>query len=99
MTKRVKIKIYKMTVKPVVVYDSETWPVAEMGIKGLNTWERKMLRRIEGPEVEQGIWRIRTNQELRELCKDLDTVADIKKAGQEMTGHLVRLDRERTENT
>jgi hypothetical protein len=28
--------------------------------------------------VEQGIWRIRMNQELRELYKDLVIVADIK---------------------
>jgi hypothetical protein len=31
-----------------------------------------------GPVVEQGIWRVRTDQELRELYKDLDIVADIK---------------------
>jgi hypothetical protein len=34
---------------------------------------------IYGPVVEQGIWRVRTNQELRELCKDLDIVADVKR--------------------
>jgi hypothetical protein len=38
----------------------------------------KILRRIYGPVVEQGIWRIRSNQELRELYKDLVIVADIK---------------------
>jgi hypothetical protein len=29
--------------------------------------------------VEEGVWRIRTNQELRELYKDVDIVEDIKK--------------------
>jgi hypothetical protein len=29
--------------------------------------------------VEKEIWRIRTNKEIRELHKDLDTVADIKR--------------------
>jgi len=29
--------------------------------------------------AEQGIWRIGTNQELQELYKDLDIVADIKR--------------------
>jgi hypothetical protein len=29
--------------------------------------------------VEQGMWRIRTNQELRELCKDLNILTNIKK--------------------
>jgi hypothetical protein len=36
-----------------------------------------MLRRISGPVVEEGIYRIRTDQELRELYKKLDIV-DIK---------------------
>ena len=31
--------------------------------------------------VEQGIWRIRTNQEFKELYRDLDIVADIEKIG------------------
>jgi len=29
--------------------------------------------------VEQGIWRLRTNQEFRKLYKDLDIIADIQK--------------------
>ena len=34
---------------------------------------------IHGPVVEQGMGRIRTDKELRELYKDLGIVADIKK--------------------
>jgi hypothetical protein len=41
---------------------SETWAVSEMDITRLGTWERKMLRRIHGPVIEQGIWRVRTDQ-------------------------------------
>jgi hypothetical protein len=65
-------------VKPVVLYGSETWAMTEMDRKRLGTWERKILR-IYGPVKEQGIWRIRTNQELRELHKALDTAAVINK--------------------
>jgi len=36
----------KKMVKPVVAYRCETWAVAEIGMKKLNTWERKILRRI-----------------------------------------------------
>ena len=39
------------------------------------------------------MWRTRTSQELWELYKDLDIVADIKKKGLESEGHLVRMDR------
>jgi hypothetical protein len=49
-----------------------------MDMERLSSWEREILRRVCGPVIEQGIWRIRTNQELRELYKDLDTIADIK---------------------
>ena len=42
--------------------------------------------------VEQGIWRIRTNRELRELYKDLDIVADIKKKRLEWIGQVLRMD-------
>jgi len=45
--------------------------------------------------VEQLIWRIRTDQELRKPHKDLDILADIKKRALEWTGHLVRMDQGR----
>jgi len=48
------------------------------------------------PVVEQGIWRIRTNQELRELHEDVDRVADIRGKTLEWIGHLVRVDWGRT---
>ena len=63
-------------------------------MKRLGTWERKILR-IYGPVEEQGIWRIRTNQELRELYEDLDTAAAINKKRMEWTGHVVRIDQGR----
>jgi hypothetical protein len=50
-----------------------------MDINRLSTRERKILRRIYGAMVEQGMWRIRTDKELRELYKDLYIAADIKK--------------------
>jgi hypothetical protein len=41
--------------------------MTEMDMKRLGTGENKILRWIRGPAGEEGIWRIRTNQELREL--------------------------------
>ena len=55
MSKTIKIKIYKMTVKSVVLFGSETWAVAEMGMKRLGTGERKILR-THGLAIEQGMW-------------------------------------------
>ena len=75
MSKAVKIEIHKMMVKPVAVYDSKTWAMTETGMKRLGTWERKLLRKLYRPVIEQGMWSIRTNEELRELYKHIDIVA------------------------
>jgi len=78
------------------VYGSATWAVAEKDMKSLGTWKRKILRGTYGPVVEQGIWRVRTDQELREIYKDLDIVADIKKKSLECAGRIARMDQART---
>jgi hypothetical protein len=76
------------------VYGGETWTIAEMDMKILSTWQRKILRRIHGPVVQQGLWRIRTNQQLRKLHKYLDIGAYIKKKRLEWIGHVVKWIRE-----
>jgi hypothetical protein len=42
----------------------------------LNTFKRKILRRIYGPTQEGGRWRPRWNNELYTLYKDLNIVED-----------------------
>jgi len=74
---------------------TETWAMIVMDMKILRTWERRILR-THGPVVEQAIWRIRTDQELREPYKDLDTVTDIKNKALEWIGHVVGMDQGRT---
>jgi hypothetical protein len=41
VSKAVKINVYKIMVKAVIVYESATWAVSEMDINKLGTWERK----------------------------------------------------------
>jgi hypothetical protein len=62
------------------VYGSVKW-----AMKILSKWQRKILKRIYGPVVQQGLWRIRTNQQLRKLHKYLDITAYIKKIGMDWT--------------
>jgi hypothetical protein len=62
-----------------LVSATETWVMTAMDMKRLHAWERRILRSTYGLVVEQAIWRIRTNQDLRKPRKDLDIVADIKK--------------------
>jgi hypothetical protein len=53
-----------------------------------------MLRRIHGPMVEQGLRRMRTNQELKELYKNRDIVTYINKKRLQWVEHVVRMDQE-----
>ena len=53
------------------------------------------VKSIHGPVVQRGIWRKRrTNQELRELYKDID-IADIKEKILELVEHVARIDQGR----
>jgi hypothetical protein len=91
----VKIKIYKSIFQPIVMFGCEAWSMTEKDRTRLNMWERKILRKVYGPVTEQGIWRIRRNEELRELYKAPDLVVDIKRKRLEWLGHVTRMDQRR----
>jgi hypothetical protein len=55
-----------------------------------------LLHPVYGVVEEQGIWRLRSNQELRVLYEDLDIEADVEKKRLEWTGPVVRNDKRRT---
>jgi hypothetical protein len=65
--------------KLVVMYGHETWPMTENNKTMLDSWEKKTLMKVYESVTEQGIWRIRANQEPKELYKTPDLVADIKR--------------------
>jgi hypothetical protein len=78
------------------VFGIATWAMNGMDMNRSGAWERKILIRIHGLVVEQGIWRIRSNQELRELYKNLDIDADVSKKRLEWNGPVVRINQGRT---
>jgi hypothetical protein len=55
-------------------------------------FERKIFRRIYGPEYEDGEWKIRTNRELKELNKGENIVKWIKGQRISWLGHLERME-------
>ena len=61
----------------------------------LNTWERKVLRRIFGAVCINNEWRIRTNAELEELYKAPKIVAAIKARRLRWLGHVERMGQHR----
>jgi hypothetical protein len=58
----------------------------------LNTFERKILRRIYGPIQEEGRWRLRWNNKLYSLDNGLNIVEDIKIRSVGWAGHIVRME-------
>jgi hypothetical protein len=61
----------------------------------LNTFERKILRRIYGPTHEEGCWNTRWNNELYSLYKEPNSVEEIKIRRVEWAGRIIRLEEER----
>jgi hypothetical protein len=61
----------------------------------LNTFERKILRRIYDPTQEGGCWRPRWNNELYSLYNEPNIVKDIKIRRLEGVGRVIRMEEER----
>jgi len=58
-------------------------------------FERKIFRRIYGPNYENGGWKSRTNRELEEMSKGENIVKWIKRQRISWLGHLERLEKDR----
>jgi hypothetical protein len=53
LSKNVKVKIYKTTVLPVVLYGCETWSLISREEHRLRMFENRVLRRIFGPKRDE----------------------------------------------
>jgi len=67
ISRRSKLQIYKTIIMPAVIYGAETWTLTAAEENVLRRFERNVLRKIYGPVVGKGVWRIRYNNELCEL--------------------------------
>jgi hypothetical protein len=53
LSKNIKIRIYKIIILPVVLYESETWPVTLREELRLQMLENRVQRRVFGPRIEE----------------------------------------------
>ena len=69
LSKKLKIKIYRTIILPVVLYGCETWSLTLREERRLRVLENKALRRIFGPRRDQvtGEWRKLHIEELNDL--------------------------------
>jgi len=96
LSKKSKLKLYWTLIRPIVTYVCETWVLKENSIHKLTIFERKILRKIFGPTKEvNGLWRIKTNEELDELIKRKNIIRFIKSQRLKWLGHVERIRNER----
>ena len=59
LSKKLKIKIYRTIILPVVLYGCETWSLTLREVRRLRVFENRMLRRIFGPKRDDvtGKWK------------------------------------------
>jgi hypothetical protein len=69
LSKKIKIRIYKTIILPVVLYGCETWSLTLREEHILRVFENRVLRRIFGPRRDKvtGDWRKLHNEELHNL--------------------------------
>ena len=92
MSRNIKTLLYKTLIRPVLTYGAETWVLYKQDEHRLSIFECKILRRIYGPVIDGGRWRIGTNQELYKLCGENDIVKFCKLSRLGSTGQVIRQD-------
>jgi hypothetical protein len=88
--------MYKVLIRPVLTYASETWILSKTNEQQLSLFERKVLRCIFGAKQQNGTWRIRYNYEIYETFKEPNIVNYIKVKRLAWAGHLMRMNDDRT---
>ena len=80
LAKNIKIKIYRSTILPAVLYGSENWSVTLREERRLRVFENRVLRRVCGPNRD-GVteeWRRLHSKELYDLCSSPNIIQPIK---------------------
>jgi hypothetical protein len=89
--KHIKIKIYKITILPLVLYGCETWSLTLWEEHRLRVFENRVLRRILEPVMDEvaGEWRKLHNEELCNLYSLQNITRMIKSRRTEWARHVV----------
>jgi len=97
LSKKLKIKIHRTIILPVVLYVCETWSLTLREERKLRVFENMVLRRIFGPRRDEvtGDWRRLLNEELNDFYCSPDIVRVIKWRRMRWAGHVARIGEDR----
>ena len=94
LTRTTKLQLYTTIIRPVLTYACETWTLTKELERRLLVFEHSVLRRILGPVRDDvtGEWRIRYNQELRDLTQLTPVTSFIRGQRLRWAGHIARME-------
>jgi len=91
LSRKSKVTLYKVLVRPIALYASSTWATTKSDEKKLEVFERKILRKIFGPNKNnEGEYEIRSNKNLEELYNEPNITGILKSARIGWAGHVWR---------
>ena len=82
-----RYQLYYSGIRPIVTYSCETWILKETIINKLFVFGRKIF----GPNNENGLWRIKTNQKLDEIIKRKNMINIIRAQRLSWLGHIEKM--------
>ncbi|KAJ4441834.1 hypothetical protein ANN_11693 [Periplaneta americana] len=93
LSKKLKVRIYKTIILPVVLHDCETWTLTLREEQRLRMFENKVLRKIFGAKRDEvtGEWRKLHNAKLHTLYSSPDIIRNIKFRRLRWAGHVARM--------
>jgi hypothetical protein len=77
-------------IRPVLLYGSETWVLPIREDNQLLVFERNILRKICGPQIENDVYRRRYNHELDKEFNSLNALNVTKTSRLRYAGHMIR---------
>ena len=93
LSKKIKIKIYRTIILPVVLYGCKIWSLTLREERRLRVFENRVLRRVFGPNRDEvtGEWRKLHNEELNDLYSLPNIVRVVKSRRMRWAGHVARM--------
>ena len=101
ISRKLKLKIYRTVILPVILYCCKSWSTTLADEHKLRVFENRVLGKIYGPKRDEmtGEWRRLHNEELHGLYDSPDVIRIMKSRRIRWAGHVARMGEKRRLNS